>query len=88
MGGTAFELSVEFAGVYSVSRAAAIAGSSGASRACEKLFGLPLNPPGGDGRDRSAPGFRKLAEPAQRRIEAIEEPRKPGRPRREESKAE
>src|SRR6516164_6144473 len=36
MGGTAFELSVEFAGVYSVSRVAAIACSSGATPACEE----------------------------------------------------
>ena len=36
---------------------------------------------------RSAPSFRKLAEPAQRRIQAVEEPRGPGRPRREQSRA-
>jgi hypothetical protein len=33
---------------------------------------------------RLGPGFRKLAAPAKRRIEAVEEPRGPGRPRQED----
>ena len=37
-----------------------------------------------DGWYRSAPDCRTLAEPAQRHIAAIEEPRGPGRPRRED----